>query len=263
MKKSKYSEEDETIIKTRKHLKKEITKIYPNYDMNKDFILHIIAQYKEKKTADEAFGYVNIFKKDGTTISIEPIVIKPLEDKNWYYMKRSNGDSSTFGVPILFKSFEEIEEIEKIIIKWEFHKEIKKDKENKILVETKFFYQPFSPKEIGIFNERYNFVTYEHIESDIDKFENKEEYIDRFEKLFTAKIEKASKNNYNKIHEIIKKLAMDELSENELNLIKPNLKGIKNKINKNKALDEFVWEITLAQSKESDECVFYINSVSS
>lgn len=84
-----------------------------------DWILWIVAKlYHNYETSDIA-GIIEIKKVGGDTINIPYIVRKPYPNKQINQLSMRSGRKRLYGIPLVFQTFEELQEITEITIQWD------------------------------------------------------------------------------------------------------------------------------------------------
>ena len=98
-----------------------LKKMYPEYVVT-DYVLWIVTDlYFETDMLDrkpDIRGIVQVVKKDGTKIEFTSKVKNPYPNKRLHQVIMMNGRKRGFGIPLIFKTFEELAEIEEIAVTW-------------------------------------------------------------------------------------------------------------------------------------------------
>ena len=93
-----------------------IKKHYSDYDEN-DWVLWIIPDLFYKFKADIT-GTIKIFLKNEETLEVPYLTRSPYPNKWLKQMSMKSGRKRLYGIPLLFKTFEELCEISRIEIRW-------------------------------------------------------------------------------------------------------------------------------------------------
>ncbi len=127
MKKKNYFESytyDDVLSKTVRSCRvsqtKMIRRAYPNYDEENDWVLWLVVDLFDKTAEDNLESIVNIKKVDGSEVVFTPILRKPYPNIHIHQVALypSENNKRVYGIPLVFKTFEEIEDIKEISIKW-------------------------------------------------------------------------------------------------------------------------------------------------
>lgn len=97
-----------------------IKRAYPNYVPDEDWILWLVVDLFDKTAEDNLEAIVNIKKENGEEIVFTPIMRKPYPNIfiHQIALYPSDNRKRVYGIPLIFKTFKEVEEIKEISIKW-------------------------------------------------------------------------------------------------------------------------------------------------
>lgn len=94
---------------------------YKDYSSENDWVLWIIPEIYHQYKIENLKGSIEIKKLDGTKIDIPYCLRKPYPNKNINQLAMKSGRKRLYGIPLIFKSFEELETVSEIIIKWDVY----------------------------------------------------------------------------------------------------------------------------------------------
>lgn len=100
-----------------------IKRAYPDYDQDNDWVLWIVPDLFHNREFMKLVGEIEVKKKDGSVLEIPHVVRTPYYNKKLHQISLVPGDKRKriFGVPLVFHSFEELEEISEVYIKWNIY----------------------------------------------------------------------------------------------------------------------------------------------
>lgn len=119
MKHNNYYKEEELELKIRQI--EMIQKHYKDYSPENDWVLWIIPELYHQYKIENLKGIIEIKKIDGTKLNIPYCLRKPYPNKNIDQLAMKSGRKRLYGIPLVFKSFEELKTISEIIIKWDVY----------------------------------------------------------------------------------------------------------------------------------------------
>lgn len=187
---------------------------YTDYKIG-DWVLWIEAELFHRTKIEDVAANIKILKSDGTTIEFPYLVRTPFNNTNIYQISRKSGNKRLKGIPLVFKSFEELSQIEEITIQWKILQYLydANDEPGELsvdLLEVQYF-TDFIKNEVdpdfrfytiyskdSVLNNEYNF-NYKKVVK--EEYINEFDYIDEFITLNSV--------DYHSIEEINKELDVD------------------------------------------------------
>lgn len=97
-----------------------IKKHYADYDVDKDYVLWITADFYYPFTS-EIQGKVQVRKRNGEEIEIPQVIRNPYPNKKIRQVSMKSGRKRLYGIPLVFHSFEELCEVNEVQIRWDFY----------------------------------------------------------------------------------------------------------------------------------------------
>jgi hypothetical protein len=97
-----------------------IQRHYVDYS-EKDWVLWIVCDLFHNYSVEDIIGLIEIKKKNGDLIEIPYILRTPYPNKRISQLSMKSGRKRLYGIPLVFKSFEKLCEIEEIKIKWDIY----------------------------------------------------------------------------------------------------------------------------------------------
>lgn len=119
MKHNNYYKEEVPELKNRQT--EMIQNHYKDYSPENDWVLWIIPELYHQYKIENLEGSIEIKKTDGTKINIPYCLRKPYPNKHINQLAMKSGRKRLYGIPVVFKSFEELENVSEIIIKWDVY----------------------------------------------------------------------------------------------------------------------------------------------
>lgn len=96
---------------------------YVDYSEN-DWVLWIVPELFQKYFIKDLIATIKIKKNDGNFIDIPPFLVRtPYPNKKIHQISMKSGRKRLYGIPLLFKTFEEISQISEVLINWEIYSE--------------------------------------------------------------------------------------------------------------------------------------------
>lgn len=106
----------------KKHIEM-IKKHHINYSEN-DWVLWIVPELNQGYNIKDLVATIKVKKNDGSFIDIPPFVVRtPYKDKNIYQISMKSGKKIIYGIPLIFKTFEELSQVSEVLIDWEIYSE--------------------------------------------------------------------------------------------------------------------------------------------
>lgn len=100
-----------------------IKKHYVDYSES-DWVLWIVPELIQEYAIKDLVANIKVKKNDGSFIDIPPFVVRnPYKDKNIYQISMKSGKKILYGIPLIFKTFEEISQVSEVLINWEIYSE--------------------------------------------------------------------------------------------------------------------------------------------
>ena len=216
----------EYLIRNPLEINKELEKIDSGIDYKNKYILWLENRFYFKYLSNYLKGELRVLKADGSEIPLKLKISKPFPNKNYSLISRKEGRKTMHGIPLVFDTFEELQEIKKICIDWKlsYDTEIKQpshDTEVKKYVETRIFYNlEFKKDEKSKFyylsTIDYNYETLEEEEKIKEYFEKFDDFlhIDFYEDKVEWKQYKGEEIEESTIEKIIMEVNLQSIFQN-------------------------------------------------
>lgn len=107
----------------KKHIEM-IKRHYVDYSSENDWVLWIVPELIQEYAIKDLVANIQIKKIDGSFMDIPPFVVRnPYNNKNIYQISMKSGKKIIYGIPLVFKTFEEISQVSEVLINWEIYSE--------------------------------------------------------------------------------------------------------------------------------------------
>ena len=97
-----------------------IKKHYADYDVDKDYVLWIVADFYYPFIASIQ-GKAEVRKRNGEKIEIPQVIRNPYPNKKIRQVSMKSGRKQLYGMPLVFHSFEELCEVNEVQIRWDLY----------------------------------------------------------------------------------------------------------------------------------------------
>lgn len=97
-----------------------IKKHYADYDVDKDYVLWIVADFYYPFIASIQ-GKAEVRKRNGEKIEIPQVIRNPYPNKKIRQVSMKSGRKQLYGIPLVFHSFEELCEVNEVQIRWDLY----------------------------------------------------------------------------------------------------------------------------------------------
>lgn len=159
--------------------KKELIKMYPNEKFENKYILFVKGELFFPFSYESIEGTIDFIYKDAIN-NFKTKIRTPYPNKMIKVISMMNGRSGcNYGIPILYNSFEELQELKNIQIKWKIYLTNADKKEEvlyvHVLYNLKFEYE--KGKRI------YSILSKDYVLNDYKNSEMLQDYIDEFQKV--------------------------------------------------------------------------------
>lgn len=119
-------------------INKELEKIYPGLNYEDKYILWLENKFYFRYVNNYLKGKVQVFKNNEVEIPLSLRILKPFPNKSYSLISKREGRKALHGIPLIFDTFEELQEIKKIYVEWKLSYDTKS--ENKNYYEAHMFY---------------------------------------------------------------------------------------------------------------------------
>lgn len=110
----------ESMLVAKKTQEQMIKKGYPDYKPG-DWVLWIVPDIFCKYKIEEITGSIMITFRDSSMAQITHLTRRPYPNKGIYQISMRCGRKRLYGIPLVFKSFEELSNIKKVEIRWDIY----------------------------------------------------------------------------------------------------------------------------------------------
>ena len=93
---------------------------YPEY-VDGDWVLWVIPDLYHAVPIDKLIASIEIKKTDGSVMDTSYISRKPYTNKHIYQLSMKSGRKRLYGIPLVFKTYQELCAVSDIVIKWEIY----------------------------------------------------------------------------------------------------------------------------------------------
>jgi hypothetical protein len=122
MKHSGYNNKDKwhsgSVERLRVPMEKMILKGYPEYRPG-DWVLWIVPDIFCEYSVEAVIGSIKIINSENQEVEINYLTRRPYPNKNIYQMSMRSGRKRLYGIPLIFKTFEELRLIKRIQLRWD------------------------------------------------------------------------------------------------------------------------------------------------
>lgn len=105
----------EYLIRNPLEINKELEKIDSGIDYKNKYILWLENRFYFKYLSNYLKGELRVLKADGSEIPLKLKISKPFPNKNYSLISRKEGRKTMHGIPLVFDTFEELQEIKKYV----------------------------------------------------------------------------------------------------------------------------------------------------
>lgn len=101
---------------------KQVSELMKHYDYSDgDWVLWIVSELYEEHSIKQLIGDIEILKTDGSAVSVSFVSRQPYPNKRIHHLSMKSSRKRLYGIPLVFKSFEDLKSITDVKIKWSLY----------------------------------------------------------------------------------------------------------------------------------------------